>query len=446
MSITMNMPKIGVNMTEAQIVKWLVKPGDTISEGDAVLDAETDKATQTIFSDKAGKIMELLAREGEVVACHEPLIAFFEVNGGQSADAQAPEPAVSRERVRISPLAKKVAAGLSIDYRDIAGEVKGRRIVKADVLTFAEKLKNKPAANKAIPGMAMGTASGTFPGIAMGTSSGAISGIATGAASLAVPGKAAEAAPKAVPDMTAQAAAKTVSDAAPKTAPAAKTASVIPMSSIRRLTAQRLSDSHITKPDVPLVTEIDMTEAIAWRENLKARGSDVSFNDIAVKVAAKVSREFPLLIAKFTDSAVVEAQGVNIGVATDTPNGLLVPVVKDADRKGLIEISAETREMIGRARNGNASAEDLSGGTLTVTNLGSFGVLWFAPIINPDESNILALGQIVKRPVVVHDEIVIRPMMYATLVFDHRVWDGAPAAKCLQRFKYLMENPMELLN
>ena len=413
MSVIMVLPKIGVNMTEAQIMKWLVKPGDIVSEGDAIAEAETDKSTQDIYSDKTGTVKDLLAQEGDVVACNAPLIEFWEeheasaavgktageheasVAAGKTAGEQISPPAAPETvktsdsgHIRISPLAKKLAADLSIDYEKVAEVVNGRRIEKADILAYADSIKKQ-----------------------------------AGAAD--TPAEAS------TPIMPAS------------SAPASADAPFPPVSGVRRVIAQRLSESQI--PSVPLNIEIDMTEVIAWREKLKEKNISVSFNDIAVKAMAKVLHECPYLNAKFINASIVESPQINIGVAVDTPKGLLIPVIIDAGRKGLTEIGEEIRVKAGRAKNGDASMEDLSGGTFTISNLGSFGVISFAPVINPGESAILGLGQIMKRPVADGDEIVIRPMMCATLVFDHRVTDGAPAARALQMFKHLLENPAEYI-
>ncbi len=214
---------------------------------------------------------------------------------------------------------------------------------------------------------------------------------------------------------------------------------------LRRTIARRMTQSS-HNPHITMITEIDMTEVVALREEINERterelGIRVSFNDIIVKAVADVLERFPRFNATLVGNELHMFEDINIGVAMATDNGLLVPVVRDANKKSITEIAKETKELGRRARNNKLKPEELSGSTFTVSNLGPFKVDLFIPVINPPETAILALGQIKKKPVVINDMIAIRSMMMASCAVDHRVLDGAPAGRFLQALKETLENP-----
>lgn len=404
----MNMPKIGVNMTEALIIEWVVKEGDIISEGDHILDAETDKAAQEIFSSASGVLVKILAKEGDKVLCQSPIAIIAEpgekVNddmtiktGGKGEESskgplKQEEPAkaaenkavelvrqdVQTDRVRISPLAKKMAKDNGIDYKQIRPSTPGARIVKADVIGFMTKMAAKSTVSANVPD---------------------------------------------------------------------DVASTIPYTGIRKTIGDRMAESSSTKPCAALTLHADASGIIEWRNRLKKSGKTVSYNDILTVITAKALKEFPIMNSKLSGNEIQILRNINIGTAVDTEKGLLVPVVKNADKKGLLEISRESRDKLEKIRDGKASLEDLTGGTFTITNLGMYEIEQFVPVINPPECCILAVGAIVREPVVDEcDNIVIKSRMQLTLAFDHRIVDGAPAARFLQRIKQLIEWPMELVN
>jgi len=196
--------------------------------------------------------------------------------------------------------------------------------------------------------------------------------------------------------------------------------------------------------------EVDATELVSLRERLKARvteewGFAPGYNDLIAKVVAVSLRKFPYMNARLAADAIELLAHVNLGMAVDTERGLLVPVIRDADQKSVHEFGAEFREMVNRARQGKSLPDDLAGGTFTITNLGGLDVDGFTPIINPPQAAILGVGRIVEKPVARDGAVVIRPMITLSLSFDHRIVDGAPAAKFLQRVKQLVERPMALL-
>jgi len=221
---------------------------------------------------------------------------------------------------------------------------------------------------------------------------------------------------------------------------------------LRRIIAGRMAASHTQTARVTLVTEADATSFVAAREQIKASveeewGFAPGYNDLLALIVARALREFPYMNARLAEDgqSIERLPFVNLGLAVDTERGLLVPVIRDADRKGLRALGTELRALVERARAGKSLPDDLTGGTFTLTNLGMYEIDAFTPIINLPEVAILGVGRIQPRPVVREGEIVVRQMWTLSLAFDHRLVDGAPAARFLQRIKRLIENPYLLL-
>lgn len=396
MARKMALPKIGVNMTEAVIAKWLVKVGDKVADGDAIIEAETDKSTQEIYATESGIVAKLLASEGETVECNNDIMVLVDegetyTEEAQAAPASAPEekaavavetkpvpaavPAVQTAggRVRISPLAKKMALENGIDFHVVPPETPGARIVKNDVLRF----------------------------------------IKSGGAAC-------------VPS-------------------AGENLEVIPMSGIRRTIAERMTKSTLEKPCVGLNTTADATALLALRSKYKEKGIKISMDAILAKLAAKALSMHRNINTILEGDNYLVKRDVNVGVAVDTDRGLMVPVVKNADKKSLVEIADELAGMVADAQDARLGTDAMSGGTFTITNLGMFGVEEFAPIINPPECCILGVGALKKVFVPdENDQPKLTTTFQMTLVFDHRIVDGAPAAKFLRDLKELVEMP-ELL-
>jgi len=211
---------------------------------------------------------------------------------------------------------------------------------------------------------------------------------------------------------------------------------VIPLTGVRKISAERVARSAREAPHCTLCMEVDMTEASKFKESLR-----VSFTDIIVKAVAYALKEHRIMNSTLEGDKIKVFDEINIGVATATPQGLVVPVVKNADKKSLSELSAEIKALVNKAREGKLEHSDVSGGTFTVTNLGMYGVEAFTPIINPPEAAILGVGKIIQKPVVEENQIKIKPMMTLSLSFDHRIVDGAPAAQFLAKIKEILENP-----
>lgn len=392
------LPKIGVNMTEAIIVRWLVKEGEFIEEGQTILEAETDKATQDIPSTKSGVLARIVAEPGKTVQTQEPIAVLTEkgetlpddfsvhtgiseqktvepaTTGQRPAIREKQDASVSDSRVRISPIAKKLAKELNIDYTLVTPSKPGGRIEKADVLEYARGAE------------------------ALGEE--VVRGVVT-----------------------------------------EQDENLIPLSGIRKIIASRMSESAHTTARAVLLTKIDATRLIEWRNGLKESGKKVSYNDLIVHLVAKALREFSQMNSRIEGENIRIMKDVNIGVAVDSERGLLVPVIHDADKKDVLTIAEESQQKIERVRSGRSTREDMSNGTFTLTNLGMFDVESFIPIINPPECAILAVGSIVREPSVVDetDTVSVRQVMRLSLVWDHRIVDGAAAAQFLQRIKQHIE-------
>jgi len=211
---------------------------------------------------------------------------------------------------------------------------------------------------------------------------------------------------------------------------------VIPLTGIRKTAAERVTLSAKTAPHSTVTMEVDMTNATRLREE-----KQVSYTDILVKAVAKALAEHSIVNSTLDGERIKIFEDINIGVAVATEKGLVVPVIHNADKKGLKEIASTLNDLIEKARSSKLSKEELTGGTFTITNLGMFGVEIFTPIINPPETAILGVGKVVEKPVIVNKEIAVKPMMYLSLSYDHRVIDGAPAAQFLQKVKQYVENP-----
>lgn len=395
MAKIMTLPKIGVNMTEAMIGTWLVKVGDVVRLEDPVVEAETDKSSQEIYATEEGIVAKLFAEEGDVVACGERLLALV-AEGETYVEGQEEEPAAeeakeelvvpaapvaepkaSAERIRISPLAKRMARDQGIPLEALAPAVPGGRIVKADVLAY------RP--------------------------------------------------PVAAP-------------AAPAAASESEILEVIPMSTVRKVTAKRMGESYFGRPTVPLTASVDATAILELRNMYKARGIKVSVDAIIAKMAAKALTGHRMLNAELQDENIVVYNKVNVGVAVDSEKGLLVPVVKNADRKSLLEVNEDLADLVGKAKEGRLSGDDMSGSTFTITNLGMFGVEAFAPIINVPNCAILGIGSMVKQFVPdAQGNPVLQSRFNMTLVFDHRIVDGAPAARFLKQLREYIECPQLLI-
>lgn len=441
MAVEVIMPKMGDTVEEARIVKWLVSEGDRVRNGDALAQYETDKAVFDLEARSDGvvrrifypegatvpvlSVIALIAAPGEDISAYEAKAAPRPEVRPAAAPAQAevvPEaPAPAGEgRISASPRARKLAREGGVDLSMIQGTGPGGRIVEKDVLAFLEaRPKTTPIAIKMAQeaGLDLAAITGTGPG-------GRIT----------------------KEDVERALAARAI----PPVAPPPEIIQVIPMAGVRAIIAEKMATAAHTSALVTLTTEADATELVRLREQLKAEmqaaeGLSISYNDIMVAILARALKEHPNLNATLAGDEIRLLSSINIGVAVDTERGLLVPVIKDARSKTIAEISRQANRLIEAARTGRISPDDLRGGTFTLTNLGMYEIDAFTPIINLPECAILGVGRILEKPVIYEGQVCARKMMFLSLVFDHRVVDGAPAARFLQRVKQLVERPYLLL-
>ena len=383
------LPKQGLQMTEGVITQWLVHEGDTVEEGQPFFEMETDKLSIVIDSTASGTVLKLLYEEGDMVPVTET-IAYV---GPAGTDIAA------------------VLAGAAAPAS--AGEAPAPA---GDSRIFASPRARMVAEERNVD---LASVSCTGP-----------DGLIIERDVLA-----AQPAPAAVP--AAKPAEPTVES---------ELETVIPIKGMRKIIAERMHQSLHDLAQANHRMEVDMSECVHMREQLKALGVKVSYNDMVIRCAAKALTEFPMMNSSMTDAAIIQKHYVNIGMAVATDTGLLVPVIRNADKLSLTQIGETARDLGKRTKEGGLNPDELTGGTFTVTNLGMFGVDSFTAVINAPEAGILAVGQMKKRAVVLEDDsIAVRPMMWLSLTYDHRIVDGAPAAQFLKRIKTLLENPSLLL-
>ena len=441
MAVELRMLQMDQTMTQGKIGKWIVNEGDTVTEGQPLLEIETDKVVHEQESPADGVIAQLLAKEGSNVPVNELLaiiaapgeeVARIEVDTPKQPEAQVaqPRPTVQPSAdIKASPAARQLAEKLAIDLAAVTPSGPGGRILESDVQRYIDlrgpvasepqRLKASPLARRLAKehGIDLTSIAGSGP-------DGRI-----------------------VRDDVLQRRRERQTAPAPTTPP--ETAQVLPMSGIRGIIAERMTMSVQTNANVTLHTEVDATELVQLRSllNEKLATCDVTltYTELLVKVVAHALRAHPRLNATLTDEGIHLLTEINIGVAVALEDGLVVPVIRNVDRQGLSAISAQVKEFAEKARKNQLTPGELQGGTFTVTNLGNFGVDGFTPIINPPECAILGVGRILKKPVVHEDEIVPRSMLTLSLTFDHRVVDGAPAAQFLQTVAGYIEAPYLLL-
>ena len=404
------MPRMSDTMEEGNIVGWLKQEGDRVEPGETLAEVETDKATMELDSYTEGVLLHIAVKSGTV-----PIDGIIAVIGQPGEDwqsllsapaaaaAPAPAPApvetaaaavpaaspvavASESRTKASPLAKSVAREAGVDISQITGTGDNGRIVKRDVEAF---LESKPAA------VIAAEESVSTPSVFAGSSD-------------------------------------QYED--------------LPLSQMRKTIARRLSESKFSAPHFYLTMEIDMANASDWRRRInEVAPVKVSFNDLVIKAAAAALRQHPMINASWLGDRIRMNHEVNIGVAVAVEEGLLVPVIKNADAKSLSQINTEVKGYAAKAKDKKLQPQEMQGNTFTISNLGMFGIDEFTAIINPPDACILAVGAIVEKPVVRGGQIEVGQMMKVTLSCDHRVVDGAKGAQFLQSLKGILENPILLL-
>ena len=469
MAVEVYIPKFGQTVEEVKLLQWLAEDGAAVKKGQEILEIETDKTTFFVEAEGAGTLhrgpyqVDQTIPVLTVVAIIGVADEKFKAEAKVEAEAETEvkvvkdEPEVtstlaltSTSKVAVSPRARKLAAEKGIDLAT-AGIIptggEGVRIAERDVLAYlASAPKATPVAQKlaAETGVDLRSVTGTGPGGRITkedvervtkTSVGV-----TGYVSVGVSEYGREPATPIVPYPQTPI---LVSDVTER----------LPLKGVHAIIADRMGTSVHTTARVTLMMEIDATEFVAFRERLKAKvaeewGFAPGYNDLLAKMVANALRKFPAMNARLAPDAVELLAHVNMGMAVDTERGLLVPVIRDADRKTLRQFGSEFREMVDRARKGRSLPDDLSGGTFTITNLGMYDVDAFTPVINLPEAAILGVGRIQPKWVYKPESPaapMLRQMWTLSLVFDHRLVDGTPATKFLQYIKGLIEEPYLLL-
>jgi pyruvate dehydrogenase E2 component (dihydrolipoamide acetyltransferase) len=443
-------PKLGQTVEEVTLVAWLVPDGAQVKQGQEIMEVETDKAifpveatgkgTLHIGPYKAGEVVAVLTVVAfigkpedtfESLTSSNPLSKAMPAEADQVTLAAAIQPNVvvgEGGKLFASPRARKLAGEKGANLAEISPSGGGGvRVIEKDVIAYLEKQPTQKQAVKATPlAERIASAEGVDLSILTGTGTG---------------GKVTK---EDVQRSLQPAVVQAVST------PDAEVVDRIPLKGVRGIIAERMAASVHTAASVTLTSEVDATEFVAMRERLKAKvekdwGFAPGYNDLLGKICAAALRKYPRMNARLAGDVIEILGHVNIGMAVDTERGLLVPVVKDADRKNLHEFGEALRSLVERARKGRSLPDDLSGGTFTITNLGMYEIDAFTPVINLPEVAILGVGRIAPKPVVRNGAVEIRQMMVLSLVFDHRLVDGAPAARFLQEIKYMVEEPYLML-
>jgi pyruvate dehydrogenase E2 component (dihydrolipoamide acetyltransferase) len=406
MHTIIEMPALSSTMREGTVVTWYKREGDPVKKGEALFEVETDKVNVDVESFVTGFLRKILIEKGIEVPIRTPIAIIAdtldedisEVLGAEPSSPVPPAEEISEKaparadrragRIKISPLAKRIAEEMGVDIRALRGSGPGGRITKKDVEAAA------------------GDQSATPP------------------PSIEPEGK------------------RPIS-------PEMGEYEDVPLTKMRKVVAERLQQSKMNIPHFYVDMTADATEIANLKTVLGARaeelGVKISYNDIIIKTVAKALTEFPMMNASFQKDRIRRYKQIHIGVAVAVEEGLVVPVLKDVDQKSISQISREAAEMAAKARNKKLLPNEYEGGTFTITNLGMFGVEAFHAIINPPECGILAVSAVVPKPVAKDEEITIRPCLTLSLAVDHRVIDGAMAARFLARVKEFVESPSLLL-
>lgn len=413
MAIPILLPKVSFVVSEGTINEWLKKPGDEVTKGEPLLVIETEKATVEVEAPGSGFLGTELAPVGTTVPV-TTTIGYIVEKGETSpkldlaskemAAAPAPDQAerasgddqskTDDQWVKVSPLARRIAKELGVDLNKVKGSGPSGRILQEDIQKYLETQGN-------------------------------VSTLAqTGA-----------------PASPAAASSQAASPAPNE---------LVELNNLKRITAERMASSFRSAPHFYLNVEVDMSQAVVMREAFLPKaeaeaGIRISFTDILVFVAGRAIQKHPALNATFENEKIARYRDVNINLAIDTSRGLTAPLIRQADRLSLIEIAKRRLELVDRAQNNRLAPDDIINGSFTISNLGMFGIDVFHAIINPPQAAILAVGKIIKRPIVINDVLELRPTMWISLSVDHRVADGAEAARFLQDLTNYLENPYQIL-
>ena len=406
MAIEIKAPTFPESVADGTVATWHKKPGEAVKRDELIVDIETDKVVIEVLAEADGVLAEIIKNEGDTVLSNELLGRLTE--GGAAAAAPAPAPAAAAAPAQaaapaaaagddaiLSPAARKLAEENGIDPNSIAGTGKGGRVTKEDVVAAVEAKKNAPAA-AAKPAAAPAAAAAV---------------VATGD----------------------------------------RTEKRVPMTRLRAKIAERLVEAQSSMAMLTTFNEVDMTEVMALRSKYKDlfekshNGVRLGFMSFFVKAATEALKRFPAVNASIDGNDIVYHGYADIGVAVSSDRGLVVPVLRNAELMSLAEIESGIATFGKKARDGKLSIEEMTGGTFTITNGGTFGSMMSTPIVNPPQAAILGMHNIIQRPMAINGQVVIRPMMYLALSYDHRLIDGKEAVTFLVTIKNLLEDPARLL-
>ena len=417
MAFEFKLPDIGEGIHEGEILKWFVKEGDEVKEDDVLCEVQNDKAVVEIPSPVEGKVLEIKVQEGEVAVVGDTLITFdaegYEAESSSevkdekeeqpvaadSVEEKTPETTkTEKKRVIAMPSVRKYAREKNVNIQEVVGTGKNGRVLKEDIDRFLQGETVQEETKETV----------------------AQQEVAEDKETVAIPqGTYLETREK--------------------------------IRGIRRVIAEAMVESKTKAPHVTLMDEVDVTELVAHRARFKEiaaeQGIKLTYLPYVVKALVSASKKFPIINAAVDDETeeIVYKHYYNVGIAADTKNGLVVPVIKDADRKSIFEISKEINELAEKARNGKLTAEEMKGASNTITNIGSVGGQWFTPVLNYPEAAILGIGRIQEKPIVRNGEIVIAPVLALSLTFDHRIVDGADGQQALNQIKRLLNDPQLIM-
>lgn len=393
------MPKLGMTMESGLIVNWLKKEGEHVKKGEPLLDVMTDKVTIEVESFNTGYLKKILAREGEEIPVTE-VIAYIggkdeevseEIIKGRIKEKKEEKVEVKRreeEKIIASPLAKRLAKEMAIDLSKIFGTGPGGRIIKADVLKVAKeaklKKKEKIEIEKEIEEKVV------------------------------------------TPEILEK----------------------IPLAGLRKAIAERMSKSKSEIPHITLFIDVDMSSSEIFKEKINQEIGEkkISYTDLIIKATALSLKKYQILNSTLENKRIIIFKDINIGLAVSIKDGLIVPVIRNANRLSIEEIANKRVKLVKRARENKLELRDVTGSTFTITNLGMYEIDYFSPIINLPEAGILAVGSIVKRPAIGKEgEITVKPMLKLGLALDHRILDGAVGAKFLQYLRNILQEPSKLV-
>ncbi|MDR3578069.1 MAG: 2-oxo acid dehydrogenase subunit E2 [Anaerolineaceae bacterium] len=439
MPVEIVMPRMGLTMEEGRVVAWLKQENQPVTAGELLLEIETDKSTVEVESPASGILGQILYGPGETIPVGQ--VIGYLIKDGESASKIPVQPGIKSEqpvlaaadrtpaqisqqsygKPKASPAARTLAQQLKVELADIAGTGPGGRVVAWNVKAYSEQLAAEIGAAKKISPLAKRMAAEQSVDLRTVQGTG-LSGRVT------------------------RADVERALQNSPPAAPAAQPGEITQLTRSHRIMAERMSASFRSAPHFYLHVEVDMRGMVALRQKLQARlekryGIHLTFTDLLIRYCALVLKQHPKVMAQWSEQGLVQPGSVNVGVAMDAAGGLIVPVIQQADQLGLVEISRRRQELAERALAGSLQPQDLELGVFTLSNLGMYGIDSFDAILNPPQAAILAVGRIKERALVSEGTVIAAPVMTLSMSVDHRVMDGATAARFLGELVELIEAP-----